>query len=74
MFIYCIVIWLNLNTNEYYHKTYKSYFSHEIGYINQYNHKIVYIVTYKEILVRHKSLKRLLRRFISFLENILKKL
>lgn len=74
MRIFVIVIWLNLNTNEYYHKIYKSYFTHEIGYINQYNHKIVDIVTYKEILERHKSIKRLLRIFISFLENILKKL
>ena len=69
-----IVFWLNLNTNEYYHKIYKTYFAHAIGYINQYNHKVVDIVEYKEIIDRHKSLKRLLRKFISFLENILKKL
>lgn len=72
MKIHCIVIWLNLNSNEYYHKIYKSYYSHEVGYINQYNHKIVDIVTYKEIFERHKSIKRLLRKLISFLENILK--
>ncbi len=69
-----IVFYLNLNTNEYYHKIYKSHFVHEIGYINQYNHKIVDIVTYKEILERHKSIKRLIRKLISFLENTLKKL
>lgn len=69
-----IVFWLNLNTNVYYHKIYKTHFSHSIGYINQYNHKVVDIVEYKEIIDRHKSLKRLLRKFISFLENILKKL
>lgn len=74
MRIHCVVIWLNLKTNEYYHKIYKSYFSHEVGYINQYDHKVVYIVTYKEILERHKSIKRLLRKIISFLENIIKKL
>ena len=74
MKIHYIVIWLNLNTNEYSHKIYSSYFSHEIGYINQYNHKVVDIVTYKEILDRHKFLKRLLRKLISFLENKLKKL
>lgn len=74
MRLYVIVIWLNLNTNEYSHKIYKSYFTHEIGYINQYNYKVVYIVTYKEILERHRSIKRLLRKCISFLENILKRL
>ena len=74
MRIHYIVIWLNLNTNEYSHKIYKSYFSHEIGFINQYNHKIVDIVTYQEILERHKSIKRLIRKLISFLENTLKKL
>lgn len=74
MKLFVIVIWLNLNTNEYYHKIYKCYFSHDIGYVNQYNHKVVYIVTYKEILERHKSIKRLIRKLISFLENTLKKL
>jgi len=74
MRLYIIVIWLNLNTNEYYHKIYKSYFSHNLGYINQYNHKVIHIVTYEEILRKHKFLKRLLRNYISFLEKILKKL
>ena len=45
-----IVIWLNLNTGEYYHKIYRSFFHHEVGYINQYNHKIVDIGEYKEIV------------------------
>lgn len=74
MRLYVIVIWLNLNTNEYYHKIYKSYFSHNLGYINQYNHQVIDIVTYEEILRKHKFLKRLLRKYISFLEKILKNL
>ena len=69
-----IVIWLNMNSGEYYHKVYKSYFHYDVGYINQFNHKVIDIVTYNEIIDRHKSLKRLLRKFISFLENILKSL
>lgn len=69
-----IVFWLNLSTNEYYHKIYKTHFAHSIGYINQYNHKVVDIVEYKEIINRHKSLKRLIRKLISFLENILRNL
>lgn len=74
MKIFIIVVWLNLNTNEYYHKVYRSYFFHDKGYINQYNHKIVDVITYQEILARHKFLKSLLRKLISFLENILKKI
>lgn len=74
MKFYYIVIWLNLNTNEYYHKFYKSFFSHDIGFVNQYNHKVIDVITYQEILVRHKLLKRLIRKLISFLENILKKI
>lgn len=73
-----IIIWLNLNNGQYYHKFYKSLFfpttKYQLGYINQYNHKIIDIVDIHEIYQRHKSLKRLLRKFISFLENILKRL
>ena len=69
-----IVIWLNLKNGQYFHKIFRSFFYHSVGYINQYNHKIVDIVEYKELHDRHKLIKRLLRRFISFLENILKKL
>ena len=74
MKIITIVIWLNLNTNELYHKIYKTHFTHPLDYINQYNHKVLYIVTYSELFERHKFLKRLLRKFISFLEKIIKKL
>ena len=63
-----------MNSGEYYHKVYKSYFHHDVGYINQFNHKVIDIVTYTEIIDRHKSLKRLIRKLISFLENILKSL
>lgn len=72
-----IIIWLNLNNGQYYHKFYKSLFfttKYTKGYINQYNHKIIDIVDIHEIYERHKSLKRLLRKLISFLENIFKKL
>lgn len=69
-----IVIWLNLNTGQYYHKIYRSFFHHEVGYINQYNHQIIDIVEYKEIVQKYKHLRRLIRKVISFLENILKKL
>ena len=73
-----VIIWLNLNNGQYYHKFYKSLFftttKYKKGYINQYNHEIIDIIDIKEIYQKHKLLKRLLRKFISFLENILKKL
>lgn len=73
-----LIIWHNLNYDTYYYKlvkgTYKFYY---VGYINQYNHKIVLIISlsdfyshYKKITYPHKALKR----FISFLQNIERKL
>ncbi len=72
-----IIIWLNLNNGQYYHKFYKHLLfitKYEVGFINQYNHKVIDIIDLQEFYARHKSLKRLLKRLISFLENILKKL
>ena len=72
--IHHIIIWLNLNNGQYYHKSYKSRvpYNYSIGFINQYNHKIIDIIEIKEVIQKHIFLRRLLRKTISFLENILK--
>lgn len=73
-----LVIWFNTEKKSYYYRlvknTYKKYF---VGYRNQYNHEVVLIIPLsvfyshcKKITYPHKALKR----FISFLQNIEKKL
>lgn len=66
-----LIIWFNPKKLSYYYKYvtgfYQDYF---VGYKNQYGHSIIMI--FELIQTYHKTplKKRLLRRFISFLESI----
>lgn len=67
------VIWHNHNTNSYYYRIVKgSYVKYYVGYFNQYNHEVVLLIPLIYTVYRKKQpfLKKVLKRLISFLQNI----
>lgn len=71
-----IVVWYNPKKNNYYYKVVNNFFDkYYIGYSNQYGHKIVLIIDiYKQIIYKQPLLKKVLRRVISFLHKIYKRM
>lgn len=67
------VIWHNHNNNCYYYRIVKgSYTNYYVGYFNQYNHEVVLLIPFVYKLYKRKQpfLKKVLKRLISFLQNI----
>ncbi|MBQ7136776.1 MAG: hypothetical protein IJO43_02210 [Bacilli bacterium] len=69
-----IVVYYNPNKKEYYYKVVK-YVDYEIGHKNSYGHEVLLIINVMDIWYPPKvSVKeRVLKRTISFLQNILEK-
>lgn len=73
---YKIIIWRKPD-NTIYHKRVNSWsiVNYEVGYKNQYKHEVIYIFDlYVEFRKPHYFLKSVLRKLISFLQNILRRL
>lgn len=71
------VIWFNRKKDYHYYRIVKgSYKRYYIGYINQYGHEVVLIIRLKyDIYVKKTSIKkRVLKKLISFLQNINEKI
>ncbi len=75
-----IIVWHNLNYDTYYYKIVK-FCNYKVGHINKYNHEIIMIIDFGYICdfwcyrkTKRIFLKKVLRRLIFFLQNILKKL
>lgn len=70
-----IIIWKNHNNNKFYYKVVRGWYAdYEIGYFNKYNHEVVFII--ENVYFEKNKIplkKRLLRKYISFLEKQLKK-
>ena len=72
-----IVVWFNPNKNVYYYKLVCNLFDHYfIGFKNQYGHIVILVIDlYKDnILYKESISKKVLKKLISFLQNIYKKL
>lgn len=72
-----IIVWHNLNYDTYYYKIVKGFYSsYNIGYVNKYNHKIILVIPISNLIYKYKvsPLRKVLRKFISFLQKIEKKL
>lgn len=77
-----IVIWHNLNHDCYYYRIIKGgYKTYSEGYVNQYNHKVIIVIDISDICsycyyqkTNISFLHKVLKKFISFLQNIEKKL
>lgn len=77
-----IVIWHNPNRNTYYYKIIKgSYKTYDVGFVNQYNHEVIMVINITDICSscywnkrRFLFFHKVLRKFISFLQKIDKKL
>lgn len=71
-----LIIWYNPNKNIYYWKyVYNLFNKYYVGYTNQYNHKILLIIDiYKDIYYKVPFRKKVIRKLISFLHRLEKKL
>lgn len=71
-----LVVWYNPKKDFYYYRIIHDVFGrYHVGYINQYGHKvIVYIDVYEELIRKDSFIKRVLSRFIRFLQKIYRKL
>lgn len=67
-----LVVWHNLNTDNYYYKIIKGYYGdYRVGRINQYNHQIVLVIDKIYFKVPKLPVKKMvLRKLISFLQNL----
>ncbi len=75
-----ITVWHNLNYDTYNYKIVK-FCNYKVGYVNKYDHELILIINFSNICdfcYNRKSirflLKKVLRKLIFFLQNILKKL
>lgn len=71
-----IIVWHNLKTNTYYFKIVNGYYAnYHVGYKNSYNHVVILMIDlYKDIYYKPPFLKKVLTKYISFLQRINKKL
>ena len=66
-----LVIWFNPNRNIYYYRLIRGFYNnYVVGNKNQYDHVIVLVIDLEYEKQRTSIRKRLIRRFISFLEKI----
>lgn len=67
-----IIVWFNRNKKKYYFKKYRVFIEnkYEVGYVNQYNHEIILIIDIRDFYYKTPLKKRLIKRFIRFLEKI----
>lgn len=74
--MFWIVVWFNPNKKEYYYKIVKGYYrKYEVGEKNRYGHTIILVIDmYKDIYYKTSYKRKVLRKFISFLQNIEKKI
>lgn len=75
-----IIIWYNPNKKTYYYRfVYGLYYDYKPGLKNSYNHEVILVINLSTICdscyySTHSFLKRVLKKFISFLQYILKKI
>ncbi len=71
-----IVVWFNPNKKIYYYRIIKGFYKrYYVGYKNQYNHEVILVIPLKyEMFYKRPLRKKVLMRFISFLQNIEKKI
>ena len=71
-----IIVWFNPNSHTYYYRLVRGYYAkYEIGYKNSYDHEVILIIDiYRDLVHKEKITVRVLKKLISFLQNILKKL
>lgn len=69
-----LVVWYDKKHDRYYYKIIHDVFERYYeGFVNQYGHKvIIYIDIYKELIHKEPLRKKVLSRFIRFLQNIYK--
>ncbi len=75
-----ITVWHNLNYDTYYYKIVK-FCNYKVGYVNQFKHELIIIVDFCYVCdscyyrkTKKIFLAKVLRKVISFLQNIEKKL
>lgn len=75
-----ITVYHNLNYDTYYYKII-NFCNYEVGYVNQFNHQLILIIDINYICktcyyrnIHYSKKKKVLRKVISFLQNIEKKL
>lgn len=71
-----LVVWYNPNDNSHYYKIVNGYYyqNYHEGYVNGYGHMICIVIPVTFKIPRDSPLKRLIRRVIVFLENLLQKM
>ena len=71
-----IVVWFNPNKVEYYYKLVKGYYRHyEVGMNNRYGHTVILVIKLRYETFHKMPLRRkVLTKFISFLQNIEKRI
>ena len=71
-----LVVWYNPKKDIYYYRVINDWFGRYYeGFINQYGHKVVcYIDIYDELIHKDPFIKKVLSKFIRFLQNIYRKL
>lgn len=68
-----LVIWKK-DDNDFYYKIVGTFGKSELGYKNHYGHEIVYSIDFGQIFYKPNILKKVIKRFIRFLQKIDKKL
>ena len=71
-----IIVWFNPNSHTYYYRLVRGYYAkYEVGYKNSYDHEVILIIDiYRDLVHKEKLSKRVLKKMISFLQNILKRI
>ena len=70
-----IAIWYNPNTRVYFYKVYYDFFNkYYLHKKNQYGHEIILVIDLDQIINKPSMLKKVLSRFIRFLQKINKRL
>lgn len=73
--MHTIVIYHNPRKNEYYYKIVKGYYrKYAVGQKNRYGHIILLVIEYKDIYKKPTLLRKVIKKLISFLQNIEKKI
>lgn len=73
--MHTIVIYYNPHKKEYYYKIVKGYYrKYVVGNKNKYGHITLLVIEYKDIYKRPTLLRKVIKKLISFLQNIEKKI